>query len=126
MLDQIRNEARRDQTEFGFAQLRLALCFFRWSNLKEKPPERFESPLVLLPVELTKTKGVRDVYSLQPLSTEAEVNPVLRHYLKQLYAIDLPEMVDLATTPLETLHAELAAIVIILLCAAIMARGGWV
>ncbi|MBI3408998.1 MAG: WGR domain-containing protein [Planctomycetes bacterium] len=109
LLDQIRNEARRDQTEFGSAQLRLALCYFRWSNLKEKPPERFDSPLVLLPVELTKTKGVRDVYSLQPLSSDAEVNPVLRHYLKQLFAIDLPETVDLTTTPLETFHALLAA-----------------
>jgi predicted DNA-binding WGR domain protein len=109
VLDQIRNEARRDQTEFGFAQLRLVICFLRWSNLKEKPPERFDSPLVLLPVQLTKTKGVRDVYALEPLSTEAEVNPVLRHYLKQLYAIELPEQIDLATTSLDTLYEALAA-----------------
>ncbi|HEV3119230.1 MAG TPA: DUF4011 domain-containing protein, partial [Gemmataceae bacterium] len=57
LLDSIRTEAARDQAEFGFAQLRLVLCFLRWSNLKEKPPERFDSPLVLLPVRLTKTKG---------------------------------------------------------------------
>ena len=77
-LDGIRNEARRDQTEYGFAQLRLVVCFLRWANLKEKPPERFDSPLVLLPVRLTKTKGVRDVYTLEPVGTEAEINPVLR------------------------------------------------
>src|SRR5439155_27889 len=80
LLDQIRNEARRDETEFGFAQLRLVLCFLRWANLKEKPPERFDSPLVLLPVRLTKTKGVRDVYHLEPVTTEAEINPILRYY----------------------------------------------
>ena len=51
----------------GFAQLRLVVCFLRWANLKEKPPERFDSPLVLLPVRLTKTKGVRDVYTLEPV-----------------------------------------------------------
>lgn len=107
LLDQIRNEARRDQAEFGFAPLRLVLCFLRWSNLKEKPPERFDSPLLLLPVELTKTKGVRDVYSVTALSTEAEVNPVLRYYLKQLYAIDLPECVDLTTDSLDNLYGIL-------------------
>lgn len=107
-LDQIRNEARRDQTEYGFAQLRLVVCFLRWANLKEKPPERFDSPLVLLPVRLGKTKGVRDVYTLEPTGTEAEINPVLRFYLKQLYAVELPEFVDLAQSSLDELHAYIA------------------
>ena len=107
-LDQIRNEARRDQTEFGFAQLRLVVCFLRWTNLREKPPERFDSPLVLLPVRLTKTKGVRDVYTLEPVSTEAEINPVLRFYLKQLYAVELPEFVDLAQSSLDELYTYMA------------------
>jgi hypothetical protein len=108
VLDQIRTEAARDQAEFGFAQLRLVVCFLRWSNLKEKPPERFDSPLVLLPVRLIKTKGVRDVYSIEPTSSEAEINPVLRYCLKQLYAIDLPEQIDLTTTGLDTLYEQLA------------------
>jgi predicted DNA-binding WGR domain protein len=109
LLDHIRTEARRDQVEFGFAQLRLVLCFLRWSNLKEKPPERFDSPLVLLPVRLVKKKGVRDTYSLEPLSTDAEINPVLRHYFKQLYDIALPEALDLTNTSLEAFHEFLAA-----------------
>jgi predicted DNA-binding WGR domain protein len=109
VLDEIRNEAQRDQAEFGFAQLRLVLCFLRWSDLKEKPPERFDSPLVLLPVKLTKTKGVRDVHYLEPLGAEAEVNPILRHSLKQLYNIDLPESVDLSQQSLDGLHELLAA-----------------
>ncbi len=109
LLDTIRSDARRDQAEFGFAQLRLVLCFLRWANLKEKPPERFDSPLVLVPVQLTKTRGVRDVYALEPLGTDAEINPVLRHYLKQLYAVELPERIDLASTDLDSLYDFLKA-----------------
>ena len=108
-LDAIRNEAYRDQTEFGFAQLRLVICFLRWANLKEKPAERFDSPLVLLPVRLTKTKGVRDVYSLEASSTEAEINPALRNLLQQLYAVDLPERIDLKTDSLDQLFDFLRA-----------------
>jgi predicted DNA-binding WGR domain protein len=109
LLDHIRSEAQRDQVEFGFAQLRLVLCFLRWSNLKEKPPERYDSPLVLLPVRLVKKKGVRDTYSVEPLSTDAEINPVLRHHLKQLYDISLPETLDLTGTSLDAFHEALAA-----------------
>lgn len=108
-LDGIRNEARRDQNEYGLAQLRLVVCFLRWANLKETPPERYDSPLVLLPVQLAKTKGVRDVFMLEPVGTEAEINPVLRHHLKQLYAVDLPEFIDLTQNSLEDLHKHLTA-----------------
>ncbi|MCC7421949.1 MAG: DUF4011 domain-containing protein [Planctomycetaceae bacterium] len=103
-LERIRSEARRDQNEFGFHPLRLVLGFLRWTNLKESPPERFDSPLVLLPVTLVKRKGVRDAWQLEPHGTEAEVNPVLRHYFKQLYDVALPEAVDLEETSLESLH----------------------
>ncbi len=104
LLDRILAEAKRDQAEFGFAQLRLVICFLQWANLKEKPVERFDSPLVLLPVELRKKKGIRDTYYLEAVSNEAEVNPVLRHQFKQLYGIELPEVVNLATTTLEQFY----------------------
>lgn len=107
-LDSIRNEARRDQNEYGFAQLRLVVCFLRWANLKETPAERYDSPLVLLPVQLAKTKGVRDVFTLEPVGTEAEINPVLRHHLKHLYAVDLPEFIDLSQNSLEELYKLLS------------------
>ncbi len=100
VLDQIRAEARRDRAEYGFSQLRLVLCMLRWTDLKESR-ERFESPLVLLPVELEKRKGVRDVHLLRPLTAEAEVNPVVRHVFRQNYGIDLPESLDLAETDLD-------------------------
>ncbi len=113
VLDRILADTRRDMAEFGFAQLRLVVCFLHWANLKEKPIERFESPLVLLPVRLKKKKGIRDTYTLQIVSEEAEVNPVIRHQFKQLYAIDLPETLDLSSTDLGTffeyLEAQIAA-----------------
>jgi len=109
ILNRIGAEARRDKAEFGFEQLRLVLCFLRWSNVKEKPPERFTSPLILLPVELVKKKGVRDTYQIRPLTDEAEVNPVIRHQFKQLFGIDLPERIDLGETSLDKFHEFLAA-----------------
>jgi len=109
VLDKLISEARRDRAEFGFAQLRLVLAFLRWNNLKEAPAERVHSPLLLLPVELTKKKGVRDNYVLDPTTSEAEVNPVLRHHLKELYNLDLPEVVDLKQTPLQQFYEALKA-----------------
>src|SRR5690606_3362034 len=76
-LERLIGETKRDQSEFGFAQLRLVVCFLHWSNLKEKPIEQYDSPLVLLPVQLQKKKGIRDTYYLDVVSSEAEINPVI-------------------------------------------------
>ena len=108
-LDRLIAETRRDRAEFGFAQLRLVACFLRWTNLKEKPIQRYDSPLILLPVELKKQKGVRDSYLLEPQSTEAEINPVVRHEFKRLYSIDLPATIDLAQSSVEDLYAFINA-----------------
>lgn len=107
LLDRIRLDAQRDKNEYGFAQLRLVACFLRWANLKESPPVEFESPLVLVPVELTKKKGVRDTFHLRAVDSVAEINPVLRHLFQQLYDIKLPETVDLENHSLDELHASL-------------------
>ncbi|MCY2995332.1 MAG: AAA domain-containing protein [Planctomycetota bacterium] len=107
VLDHLIADAKRDQAEFGFAQLRLVICFLHWTDLKQKPPEHFDSPLVLLPVELKRKKGIRDTYFLEVISTAAEVNPVIRHQFQQLYAIDLPEVLDLSTTTLDEFFQHL-------------------
>ncbi len=109
LLERVIADARRDNNEYGFAQLRLVACFLSWTNLKEKPAERFVSPLVLLPVRLTKHKAVRDTFWLEPLASEAEINPVVRHLFRQLYDIELPETVDLADGSLGALVDYLAA-----------------
>jgi len=54
--------------------------------------------MLLLPVRLEAERGVKDSFELEPVGTEAEVNPALRHFLKLLYNLDLPERIDLAMT----------------------------
>ncbi|MGI9517878.1 MAG: DUF4011 domain-containing protein, partial [Pirellulaceae bacterium] len=108
VLDRILRETRRDMAEYGFVQLRLALCTLQWSNLKEKPAERFNSPLVLVPVMLKKQRGVRDSYVLEPLSADAEVNPVVRYLFKRLYDIRLPETIDLESARIDSLFDFMA------------------
>lgn len=108
-LDRLIADTRRDRAEFGFSNLRLVVAFLRWHNLKEAPDERIVTPLLWLPVELVKRKGVRDQYLLQCTDGAAEFNPVLRHHLGQLYDIRLPEKVDLAKTTLAEIHADILA-----------------
>lgn len=108
-LDRLIADARRDRAEYGFAQLRLVIAFLHWHNLKEAPQERIATPLLLLPVELTRKKGVRDQYVLEPTSSLAEVNPVLRHHLRQLYSLQLPDAIELSETTLSEFHAQLEA-----------------
>ena len=110
-LDKLISDARRSRAEYGFSQLRLVIAFLRWNNLREAPGERIHSPLLLLPVELLKRKGVKDHYTLEPQGTEAEVNPALRHYLKQLYDLDLPAMIDLRETTLAAFHERVRALI---------------
>lgn len=107
-LERIIQETRRDRAEFGFSNLRLVVAFMRWHNLKDTPEERIVTPLLWLPVELSRKKGVRDQFVLQCDETEAEFNPVLRHQLRQLYDIQLPETVDLQKTSVEDIHADIA------------------
>jgi hypothetical protein len=95
-LDQLRLDANRSKNELGFSPLRLAVCFLHWHNLKEDKDVRITSPLLLLPVTLEKKKGVRDSVFLTADSDDAQVNPVLRQFLQQLYGVRLPETVDLA------------------------------
>ena len=105
--DKIIQDARRDRAEYGFNQLRLIIAFLRWHNLKEAPDQRIVSPLLWLPVELVKAKGVRDQYVMRCTDHVAEYNPALRHVLRQLYDIQLPEQVDLTTASLADIHADL-------------------
>lgn len=60
-------------------------------------------------MSLVRSRGVRDTYILEATSELAEVNPVLRHHLHELYQIELPEFVDLRRTDLKTLHAAVNA-----------------
>ncbi|WP_427887814.1 AAA domain-containing protein [Kribbella sp. GL6] len=108
-LDKLISTARRDKADYGLDQLRLVPAFLRWHDLKNDRDTRLASPLVLAKVELTKKRGVRDSYTLRVTDPVAEVNPTLRHSLRQLYGISLPETVDLsAPGALRDLHERLA------------------
>ena len=107
LLERIRADERRDVAEVGSSQLRLVVAFLRWHNLKEDRSERITSPLLLLPVALERKKGVRDAWTLCAASSRAEVNPALRHQLRQLYGLDLPEAIDLAETTVEAFQSRL-------------------
>ena len=111
MLERIRADERRDKMEYGSSQLRLVVAFLRWHDLKEDKATRITSPLLMLPVALERRKGVRDAWTLTAATTTAEVNPALRHRLRQLYGLDLPETVDLAETSVDDLHQRLQTIV---------------
>lgn len=108
-LDRLRSEARRDENEYGFAELKLVICFLRWADLKATPAERYESPLLLVPVKLDVKKGIHDRYFLTSQDPAAEVNPVVRHLFKQLYNIDLPEQVNLANNGVAQFYDDIKA-----------------
>ncbi len=110
-LDKIRNEARKDINEYGFSQLKLVLTFLNWYNFKEDKTEKITSPLLIMPVALVKKVGVKDSFTLQSNSTEAEVNPVLVHYLKELYNIDLPDSIDLEKVDVKDFYSKLSSII---------------
>jgi len=109
-LDKIRLESQRDVQEFGFSQLKLVITYLNWHNLKEEAHERIQSPLLLIPVELKKTKRLKeDHYGLKILDNSAEVNPVLANQLKELYGIRLPDFVDLDEMTLDHFYSLLKA-----------------
>lgn len=101
-LDKIRVESQRDIQEYGFSQLKLVITFLNWHNLKENANERIQSPLLMIPVELKKSKKLKeDHYTIQILDNAAEVNPVLANQLRELYGIKLPDFVDLDEMSIE-------------------------
>jgi len=109
-LDKIRVESQRDVQEFGFSQLKLVITFLNWHNLREDINERIQSPLLLIPVELKKTKRLKeDHYSMRVLDNAAEVNPVLANQLRELYGIKLPDFVDLEEMALTQFYSLLKA-----------------
>ncbi len=106
-LNSIRLEAKKSKDEYGFSQLRTVIAFLHWYNYKENEEERITSPLLLIPTEITKKKGVQDQFDLSFYDGEAEVNPILIHYFKELYDIILPDYINLETTSIENLIASI-------------------
>jgi superfamily I DNA and/or RNA helicase/predicted DNA-binding WGR domain protein len=106
-LDKIKSESLKDRNEYGFNQLRLVIAFIKWYNLKEAKHEQINSPLLLIPVDLKKKKGVKDQYIIDVLATQAEVNPLLVHMFKELYDINLPTSITLEEVTLKQFYENL-------------------
>ncbi|MGE0143483.1 MAG: AAA domain-containing protein [Planctomycetota bacterium] len=102
-LDRIRGDARKAKFEFGVDALRLVVAFLHWTDSRISPPEVVVSPLVLLPVALVRPRGGRGRYELRCESLEAEINGVLAHSLHDAFGIELPAVIDLEQTTVETL-----------------------
>lgn len=109
-LNHVRLEAESDEKEYGFSQLRMVIAFLHWNNFKEDPKERIQSPLLLLPVKLKRSKALKEQrFTLEITDNNAIVNPVLAHFLKDLYGLELPESIDLEEVNLETFFQALKA-----------------
>src|SRR5690606_25720060 len=103
-LNAVRLQAESDEREYGFSQLRLVIAFLHWHHGKAGTKERVQSPLLLLPVKLQRSKGVAgDLFTLTPTDTTAIINPVLANWWQELYGITLPESVALDKTRMEDL-----------------------
>ncbi|GAA0553380.1 AAA domain-containing protein [Chitinophaga japonensis] len=107
-LNTVRLQAESDEREYGFSQLRLVITFIHWHHGKGDTQERVQSPLLLLPVKLQRSKGIpRDPFTLMPTDTTAVINPVLAHWWQELYGISLPESIALDKTRPEELFLVL-------------------
>ena len=95
ILHKIKSEDNRNINEYGFSQLKLAIIFLNWFNIKEDKNEKIFSPLVFIPVDIVRKKSIKDQYSLEISGSEAEINPVMIYLLKELYNIQLPETIEL-------------------------------
>ncbi len=86
--------ARLAMEENGANTLYLALGLLRWyeSPLSERP--RF-APILLLPVEMKRRRGVSGGYSIRSSEEEIMVNITLLEMLKQDFAIDLSVITQL-------------------------------
>lgn len=79
------------------------------AHRKDAPNDLHPVSVALAPGRSDQEEGRARPVSLRCPGTEAEFNPALRHYLRQLYDIRLPETVDLERTSIEQIHADIAA-----------------
>ncbi|MEP4652472.1 MAG: AAA domain-containing protein [Ilumatobacter sp.] len=107
-LDTLISSERRLRAEHGQGRLRLVIAFLRWVD--PDSGEVVDSPLVTLPAELGRKKGVRDRYRVS-VENHGEVNPVLRHVFRKRFGILLAETVGTDHASLVALVATLEAMV---------------
>ena len=103
-LEKLISSERKLRAEHGHGRLRLVIAFLRWVDPENN--EVVNSPLLTLPAELTKKKGVKERFRLE-VDVEAALNPVLRHVLSSRFGIELPESIESDHESITALVAEL-------------------
>jgi very-short-patch-repair endonuclease/DNA polymerase III delta prime subunit len=93
-LKKLRGEARLSLEERGINSLFLAFGTLTWYDndkpTKDKPSEALTSPLILVPVSLTKERG-KDIHTISIVEEDIVLNPTLALKLKQTFGITFPE-----------------------------------
>jgi Protein of unknown function (DUF4011) len=93
-LKRLRGEARLSLEERGINSLFLAFGTLTWYDndkpTKDKPSEALTSPLILVPVSLTKERG-KDIHTISIVEEDIVLNPTLALKLKQTFGITFPE-----------------------------------
>lgn len=107
-LDRLISTERKLRAEHGQGRLHLIVAFLRWYDPLNN--ESVDSPLLVMPVELVKKKGVTDRYLVE-IDQTAEVNPVLRHVLRNRFGMEIVESIDSDAATIASFVADLEATV---------------
>lgn len=90
-LKKLRAKARESLEQRGVNSLFLAFGTLKWYDTSsDKPDEALISPLILIPIELYKERGV-ELYSLRNFGDDICLNPTLAQKLKQTFGINFPD-----------------------------------
>ena len=89
-LEKISGDARLAEQEMGLSTLFLAFGFLEWYDSETSDKKSF-APLLLLPVQVTKKKEGKPVYSLSVREGDAEANLSLQKFLEQKHGRKIPD-----------------------------------
>ncbi|MCI0455510.1 MAG: DUF3320 domain-containing protein [Gemmataceae bacterium] len=87
ILTNLYRRSAADYQERGLRVLHVAFGVLEWRDQDNSEP--FRSPLILLPVELTRS-SIREPFSLAPVDEDPILNPALAARLQQDFAFKLP------------------------------------
>lgn len=97
-LSRILSKARMYQEERGLDVVYIVLGYLKWTLPNAEKLDEFKSPIILLPVSLTKQKSSEgEVYSITKLS-DPLLNPSLEHKLTVEARLDLSRVKSLIET----------------------------
>lgn len=94
VLDKIYTKARYYRNEYGLDTVLEVSHFIAWVPPGWGDDKKLISPLFYFPIDLKKQQRIAVSYVLEKTTEQAQVNPVLRHYFKQFFELELPQEVD--------------------------------